>query len=188
MRKGRAGGLAIVLTLVTAVLWPAGTAMAGGGCHTGASQGEGDRVEMAKACFTPSVLRVDPGAEVTFINNDPVTHNVSATGWGTGEDLQEGDSFTATFAEEGTFPYACMYHYGMTGAIVVGDGTGPASGAPVEVGSVVDTTPISQQRADSVTASTRDDSRALGWAVAGGIGLLLGAVLSGMVLRRRREG
>ena len=186
MRRGRTGALAIMLALAAAGMWPAGAAAGGGGCYGGATQGEGDRVEMAKACFTPNVLRVDPGTEVTFVNLDPMTHNVSATGWGTAQDLEKGDSFTATFADEGTFPYACMYHYGMTGAIVVGDGNGPATGAPIEVSSV-DTNPISKQRAASVTTPAQDDSRAIGWAVAGGIGLLLGAGLGGLFLRRRRE-
>ena len=130
MPRGRTGVLVFVLALATAALWPASAAVAGGGCHRSeGTQGEGDTVEMAKMCFTPSVLSVDPGTEVTFVNRDPITHNVSATGWGSTRDLELGEGFTATFDEEGTYPYACMYHYGMTGAIVVGDGEGPASGS-----------------------------------------------------------
>jgi hypothetical protein len=140
---------------------------------------------MTKACFTPSVLRVDPGTEVRFVNKDPITHNVSASEWGSNGDLYEGDSFAVTFDREGTFPYACMYHYGMTGAVVVGDGTGPASGDPIEVGSVVDSTPLAQERAATV-ASPAPERSGLGWALGGGIGLVLGAGLTGMVLRVRR--
>lgn len=183
--RTRSRTLVVVLALAAAALWPAATAVAGGGCYGGASQGEGDSVAMTKLCFTPSVLRVDPGTEVTFVNKDPATHNISATGWGTDQDMEQGDSFTATFAEEGTFPYACMYHYGMTGAIVVGDGTGPASGVPIEVGSVTDVLPVSQQ-ADSATSRPAESSRVLGWTVAAGIGLLVGAV--GFLRRGRREG
>jgi plastocyanin len=191
MHKERASGLVVVLVLAAAIVWPASTAMAGAGCHgAGATQGEGDTVEMVKACFTPSVLQVEPGTEVTFLNSDPATHNISATGWGSDQDLEEGDSFTAIFDEEGTFPYACMYHFGMTGAIVVGDGTGPASGASVEVGSVRDLLPLSQERADTVTSEaseTSDSSPIAGWTLAAGIGLLVGAGAMRFLRRGPRE-
>ena len=174
-----------VLGLATASMWPTSAAVAGGGCHSLPTQGSGDTVAMSKMCFRPSVLQVEPGTEVTFVNKDPIAHNVSAE-WGTGQELNLGDSFSATFPEEGTYPYACTYHWGMTGAIVVGDGEGPGSGAQVESGTVVAATPLSQ-RAESVTSASRESSRVLGWAVAGGIGLLLGAGLGGLVLRGRRE-
>ena len=181
MRRIR--GLLVVAVLACGALWPAGTATAGGGCHSNATQGSGDTVEMSKMCFTPSVLRVDPGTEVTFVNNDPIAHNVSAE-WGTDQDLLDGDRFTATFSDEGTFPYACMYHYGMTGAIVVGDGDGPATGALVESGAVVDTTPVAQERAASAQSS---GSGMLGWTIAGAIGLILGAGLTTVLRRGRQE-
>jgi hypothetical protein len=40
----------------------------------------------------------------------------------------EGDAFTVRFDETGIYPFACNYHPGMTGAIVVGDGKGVGSG------------------------------------------------------------
>ncbi len=182
MRTREARGLLVLVAVLCGALWPAGTASAGGGCHNHPTQGPGDTVAMSKLCFTPSVLRVDPGTEVTFVNKDPVAHNVSAE-WGTDQDLQAGDAFTATFPDEGTFPYACMYHYGMTGAIVVGNGSGPATGALVESGSI-DTTPVSQERA----ASPRTyGSGILGWTIAGAIGLLLGMGLTAVLRRGRQE-
>lgn len=177
----------ILLALGLAALWPAATASAGGGCHTGASQGGGDTVEMVKACFTPSVLRVDPGTEVTFFSSDLVTHNISASGWGTDRDMLEGDAFKATFAEEGTYPYACMYHYGMTGAIVVGDGTGPASGVPVETTSVGDLLALGEDRANPAPAARSESSPVAGWTLAAGIGLLVGAGTVGLLRRSRPQ-
>lgn len=187
MRRRRIGGTLLALALATAWVWPASSAMAGGGggCYAGATQGEGDTVEMSKMCFRPSVLQVDPGTEVTFVNQDPITHNVSATGWGSDADMQDGDSFAATFAEEGTFPYACMYHYGMTGAIVVGDGAGPGTGKPIEV-SAVSTTPLSQEVAGGQPASNPRQASSLGWVVAGAAGLIVGALGVGLI-RRRKE-
>ena len=190
MSKARFGLTPVALLMATAWLWPATTAAAGGGCHTGASQATGentaDTVAMAEACFTPSVLHVDPGTQVRFVNKDLMTHNVSAIGWGSDSDMREGDSFTATFDQEGTFPYACMYHYGMTGAIVVGDGKGAASGIPVQPGGIVDSTPLASQQA-ARTVSAAEQSQALGWAIAGVAGLIVGASLAGAILRRRGQ-
>ena len=55
---------------------PRDPAIAGGGCHSGATQGEGDTVELLDACPTPTILTIDPGGTVTFVNKDPFTHNV----------------------------------------------------------------------------------------------------------------
>lgn len=181
MRRTR--GLLAVVALTCGAMWPAGAATAGGGCHSNATHGSGDTVTMSEMCFTPSVLRVEPGTEVTFVNRDQMAHNVSAA-WGTDQDLNVGDTFTATFPETGTFPFACTYHYGMTGAVVVGDGTGPATGALVEDDSFVDTTPVSQESAASMDSA---GSGLLGWTVAGAIGLLLGAGLTTMLRRGRQE-
>jgi plastocyanin len=181
MRRTR--GLVAVVALTCGALWPTGIATAGGGCHSNATQGSGDTVAMSEMCFTPSVLQVDAGTEVRFVNKDFLPHNVSAP-WGSDGDLQEGDSFTATFENEGTFPYACMYHYGMTGAIVVGDGSGPATGASVEPGSVVDTTPISQE---SAASPQPNGSGILGWTIAGTLGLILGAGMTTALRRGRQE-
>ena len=69
-------GTALAATFLVALVLPASAALAGGGCHTGATQGEGDTVEFKDACFTPSILQVDPGDSVTFVNLDEMTHNV----------------------------------------------------------------------------------------------------------------
>ena len=186
MRKGRAGVLVTALTLAAGLLWPTATAVAGGGgCYGGPTQGTGEQVEMVKACFMPSVLRVEPGTEVTFLNSDPITHNVSAIEWGSEGDLRKGDSFTTTFNDEGTFPYACMYHYGMTGAVVVGDGSGPATGASVEVGELTNLEELPKQPAASVTSGTQQGSAFPGLALAGAMGLVAGIGGSALIRRRR---
>jgi hypothetical protein len=33
--------------------------------------------------------------------------------------MEQGDRFSVSFDEEGVYPFACTYHPGMTGAIVV---------------------------------------------------------------------
>ena len=76
----------LAATFLAALALPA-VAIAGGGCHDGATTGEGDIVEMKDACFRPSTLQIDPGDTVTFVNRDAMTHNVTAMGWGQFEDI-----------------------------------------------------------------------------------------------------
>jgi hypothetical protein len=70
-------------------------------------------------------LRTAPGATVTFTNTDGMLHALSGAGMGYAE-LEPGTSVTATYAAAGIYPYMCHLHPGMTGAVVVGDGHGPA--------------------------------------------------------------
>jgi len=66
-------------------------AHAGGGGHCDPSEGDGSVIELSGACFVPSTLRADTEETITFVNRDPVAHNVSGTGWGQYEDLREGE-------------------------------------------------------------------------------------------------
>jgi plastocyanin len=186
MHHGVLRGGMVAAVVVGSTIW-ALPASAGGGCHGGATQGEGDTVTMSKACFTPSVLRANPGAEVTFVNRDPVVHNVSATGWGYFEDMAEGEAFTATFDEPGVYPYACTYHAGMTGAIVVGDGTGAGSGGLVTVEPLMgaEVAPSEASEATASVPTEAEGTSAVAWAVGGAGGFILGAA-SALLLRRRR--
>jgi plastocyanin len=176
----------LVATVATAALvgpWsvPAG---AGGGCHKPLSAGQGDTVTMAEACFTPSILRVDPGSEVRFVNKDAITHNVSANGWSSMDDMSQGDDFLMTFSEPGVYPFACTYHPGMVGAVVVADGLGAGTGSNVAGAT---TLARSDATGEAAPASTRRDpaTPAAGWLAGGAVGLALGA---GAALAWRRRG
>lgn len=137
MRRGML--LCVLVGAAMTVLGVPGTALAGGGCHSGVTENDatGDKdvtIRMVDACFTATVTTVDPGTPVTFVNADlGVTHNVGGNQWGHFEDMIEGDAFTATFDEAGIYPFACNYHPGMTGAIVVGGGTGSGGGESITV-------------------------------------------------------
>jgi plastocyanin len=70
--------------------------------------------------FAPNVLEVPAGTTVTWTNEESVPHTVET------EDgvidsgmLNEGDSFSFTFDEPGTYDYICGYHPRMTATIVV---------------------------------------------------------------------
>ena len=137
MRRGML--LCLIAGIATVVLGMPGAALAGGGCHASVTQNDASdekvaTVRMMDACFTATVTTVDPGTPVTFANTDlGVTHNVGGNRWGHFEDMIEGDAFTVTFDEAGIYPFACNYHPGMTGAIVVGDGKGAGAGEEITV-------------------------------------------------------
>ena len=172
----------IAATAVAALAVPAVPAIAGGGgCHGDATAGAGDTVEIADGCFGPTTLTVDPGDTVTFVNLDSYAHNVSAVRWGHLNDLNQGDSFQTTFAEAGVYPFACQYHPGMVGAIVVGNGKALAGGAPVV--SETDTS------AEVTAASTTDSSSTgatTGWLAGGAIGVAAGLAI-GLIARRAQR-
>ena len=132
MNKRLAAGIVVSLALIFMVA-PL-SAGAGGFCsgHEGEvkTTGSGSTVEMSENCFRPTVLRVQQGAKVTFVNNDPDVHSVGGVGGSFGDmhkEIPPGESVTYAFKEKGVYPYACIFHPGMAGAVVVGDGEGPAA-------------------------------------------------------------
>jgi plastocyanin len=183
---------AIVATLVAVAAvcsWSA-TASAGGGCLHGTppSEGEGTVVEMVDACFTPTVLHVDPGTTVTFVNRDGMNHQVAGVGdtWGSFTELLEGDRVTYTFETDGVYVYSCWLHPGMVGAVVAGSGAG--SGGLQEL-SVTGGTVTSVEAAPPVSpAPSPSEGGTLGAVLIGGmLGLMAGGGLAASTLRRRRS-
>ena len=179
-------GTALTATLLLAMLAPASPALAGGGCHSGVTQGAGDTVELVEACPMPTILHVDVGATVTFVNEDPFVHNIIGNLWGHYDDLDPGDAFTASFDEPGIYPYACWYHPGMTGAVLVGDGTGAGNGQMVSVATFQQPSASPVVEIRTVTQETSTPA-AMGWIVGCAVGLALGLGL-GAIARRRARG
>ena len=132
------------LTAGVAVLGGAVPASAGGGCMHGThpTDGHGTVVELIDLCFSPTVLHVEPGTEVTWVNRDDMSHEVTGVGgtWGTFDDLGLNDRVSYTFADDGVYVYSCFIHPGMVGAVVVGSGAGAAgmSSTSVTGGAVTD--------------------------------------------------
>jgi hypothetical protein len=126
---------------------------------------------------------VDPGMPVTFVNSDPgLVHNVGGNQWGHFEDMFEGDAFTVSLDEAGTYPFACSYHPGMTGAIVVGGGKGAGSGGGITV------EPFEAPPPETVTRVVTESSSlsAGSLAVAAIIGGLLGAAITVGLTRSKK--
>jgi plastocyanin len=178
------------LAALVAVLGGGGSASAGGGCMHGThpTDGHGTVVELIDLCFSPTVLHVEPGTEVTWVNRDDTSHEVTGVGgtWGTFDDLGLNDRVSYTFADDGVYVYSCFIHPGMVGAIVVGSGAGAAGMSETSVtgGGVTDAT-VAASRSTGPSAT---DGNALGALLTGGTaGLVIGGGLAAIALRRRRE-
>lgn len=146
-RSGRS--IAAFVVFLGMILVPApASASGGGGCGQPVTDEAGTAVDIRDYCFSPTILRVAPGEDVTFTNMDRAPHSVlgaNAT-WGDYDDLKRRRAVTYLFAEPGIYPYVCTYHVGMVGVIVVGDG----------VGGAIDTT-TADGPVTKVTASELDD-------------------------------
>ena len=126
--------LAAVCVVAGSVVVPtAGPAEAGGGgCRQAdATEGTGSTVETRNACFEPTVLRVEPGTTVTFVNRDGIEHAVSGVNLDSWDQLGAGVTLQYAFDRAGTYPYMCNLHPGMTGVVIVGEGRGAGAGQRV---------------------------------------------------------
>ena len=132
MRRRRLRALVPLLAVLAATVLAAAPASAGGGCHAPATEGRGRTVALTDLCFTPTVLRVQPGSTVTFVNRDTMAHPLSRPGGEWGWDGGVGDRATVRLDQAGTYPFFCQVHPGMVGVVVVGDGRG-AGGPVIEV-------------------------------------------------------
>src|SRR5262249_60976877 len=66
-----------VFALMALSVWVP-VASAGGGCHGGQFvDARGVRVDLEGACFTPTVIRIQPGQSVTWTNKDPMEPTVT---------------------------------------------------------------------------------------------------------------
>jgi plastocyanin len=178
----------VSLLIVTALaLLPRGTVAeaGGGGCHATAVEARtAQAVDLVASCFAPTIARIAVGDTVTWTNDDPYAHVISAAAnsFDGYRQIEPGQSFSVRFDAPGIFPYFCPLHAAMAGAIVVGDG---AAGADV----------VSAARSGAAAAGTvelrteapdgpTDRAAAAGWLT---FGVLAGAVatLGGARLRRR---
>jgi plastocyanin len=76
-------------------------------------------VSIANFAFGPAAITVKAGATVTWTNRDEDAHTVAIAGAPTSAALQNGDTFTHTFAQPGAYSYLCTIHPYMRGTVVV---------------------------------------------------------------------
>ncbi len=121
LRRVVVGSVVTISLLVP--LFAAPARAGGGGCGAPVTDAKRTQVRMKGWCFGPTIVHIRKGAEVTWVNRDRDRHNVAGANylWGS-RTLRYGDEVTYKFKQTGTYPYVCQYHYGMIGAVVVGNG------------------------------------------------------------------
>ena len=82
--------------------------------------------EEADRCYIPSVIAIDFGDQVTWVNEDSAFHTVTSGFYGESSELFDSghldpyESFTFDFDEKGTYDYFCTLHPWMKGQVIVG--------------------------------------------------------------------
>jgi plastocyanin len=91
-----------------------------GGATTTGGGGSTVQVVMLNRSYDPGTVTVKVGDTVTWLNQDPLQHDVIAeNGEFKSELFDEGETFTFTFTAAGTYPYFCSIHAGMEGTVIV---------------------------------------------------------------------
>lgn len=79
------------------------------------------KVSIESHMFGPATVEVPVGSTVTWVNSDPVMHEVAFVDIDLDDSgpLHENEEFTQRFDTPGTYEYVCGPHPGMAGTIVV---------------------------------------------------------------------
>ncbi|MGH2790257.1 MAG: plastocyanin/azurin family copper-binding protein [Actinomycetota bacterium] len=84
------------------------------------SGGPPDRIDIVDFAFSPTRAQVPTGTEITWSNEDPTGHTVTAVDGEFGSDtLDSGDSFSVSFKKPGLYAYRCAIHPQMKGSVRV---------------------------------------------------------------------
>jgi len=76
-------------------------------------------------CYVPSLIVIEKGKQVTWVNEDSAFHSVTSGFYDSPTDLFDSghldpfESFTLTFDETGIYDYHCTLHPWMEGQVVV---------------------------------------------------------------------
>ena len=78
-----------------------------------------NQISINNFVFNPPVITVSPGTQVTWTNNNSVTHTVTSDENKFNSSIAPGNSFNFVFQDTGTFSYHCSIHTNMTGQVIV---------------------------------------------------------------------
>ncbi|MFI9383778.1 plastocyanin/azurin family copper-binding protein [Kutzneria sp. NPDC052558] len=85
-------------------------------------------VDIKNYAFTPASITVSPGDTVTWTNEDTAPHTVTVTSGPVkfaSPTLQQGQTFSYTFTQAGTYSYYCAVHPDMKATVTVQGATPP---------------------------------------------------------------
>jgi plastocyanin len=157
----------------------------GGGTVTVAQAGA--TVIVVDSAYQPRQIEVDRGTTVTWDQVGQLPHTVTADdgSFDSGE-MGQGDTFTHSFPQPGSFPYYCEFHgapggQGMAGVVVVASaGAGPGPGGEGGDGPPEDGAPSGE---GGTLAQTGGDARP----IAGATVALLATGIACLAADRRRR-
>jgi plastocyanin len=94
---------------------------AAGGSGGTPGSGPAEQVTIRNFAFDPPELTISVGTTVTWTNDDNTTHTVTGRDNDViaSPDLDQGDTYSVTFSQAGTFHYLCSIHTNMTGTVTV---------------------------------------------------------------------
>jgi plastocyanin len=79
-------------------------------------------VKIDNFTFNPPLLKVKPGENVTWVNEDDIPHTVVATNHAfKSKAMDTGEKYAFTFTTAGQYEYFCSLHSHMKGMIIVED-------------------------------------------------------------------
>jgi plastocyanin len=189
MHRRRLRALVLLLAVLAATILAAAPSASagGGGCHRPASEGRGSTLTLTDLCFSPTVLRVAPGSEVTIVNRDPLAHPLSRPGGGWGWDGTANARTTVRLERSGVYPFFCYVHPGMVGVVVVGDGQGAASSVVDVAAPAAPVAAAAEQPAGSASTQPVEAALPTTWLVVIALAALAGAVAgTRLAIRGRR--
>jgi len=76
-------------------------------------------------CYVPSLIIIEKGKQVTWVNEDSAFHSVTSGFYDEPDDLFDSghldpfESYTLTFDEVGVYDYFCTLHPWMKGQVIV---------------------------------------------------------------------
>jgi len=86
------------------------------GCASGSSNTT--EVRITDSGFTPADVSIKVGQMMTWANDGTTLHTVT---WGDGDSggIAQGDTYSHTFEQAGTYDYYCRYHPSAKGRVTV---------------------------------------------------------------------
>jgi len=96
------------------------TAAKNGGGEGAANVANATKAEMRTMVFGPKRVEISAGGTVTWTNNDPLVHTITADdgSWDSGP-VEPGQSWSHTFTRPGEYAFHCTPHPFMTSVVVV---------------------------------------------------------------------